>query len=354
MEQVERVLFVSKSEDKYTQDEVIKAFQSLSSLDDIKVFVEKAEDRLYTTWATVDIIDKDGQKVPIQEAIEQQEILMNRGAPVRGGGHKEKDVGKTLSYKVALHPETNTLGILHLNKLYNDNQLDDEMWNDVVKEGLGGSSVGGFATDKKTTYENGSVFEELKGFNWLETTLTSSPRNPYSTGHAFSLVAKSNNKMEKENKTEVAKQEEVTSQENQETTQVPMEDRVAKLEQVISALAEKMEALMQATAGTPTEEVTEADKAEENPEDKKDTEEKVEKEDEEEKKDKEEITKSDFNSLKIELSEIKKAIEDKKVVTVAKSEMPETKSVEKVETVNHKFTEVMKGKVSLKEFTNKK
>lgn len=339
---MDNILIISKAEENtYSTDEVIEAFNSANSLEDMSKYVENAQERLYTSWATVDALDKDGQKVPISEAIKQQEILMERGAPIRSG-HQEKDVGKTLAYRILEHPITKTLGILHLNKIYSHNILDDKVWNDTVKKGKGGSSVGGFSTNKEMIYSDNGIFEELKGFNWLETTLTDKPRNAYSTGHSFSQVAKS-----EEEKMEETKKEETAMQENSE---VSIDQRVANLEEAISQIGSRMEELLKATAGKPDEAEVEADTAKEYDE-KEDT-----AKEEEPKEEKEEVGKSfdvakAFTELKTHMTELKEEVAKKTVVEVAKSERPNTQvTVEKSEKSTYSFNDVMQGKISLEKF----
>lgn len=342
---MDNILIISKAEENtYSTEEVIEAFNSANSLDEMKKYIENAQERLYTSWATVDALDKDGQKVPISEAIKQQEILMERGAPIRAG-HQEKDVGRTLAYRILEHPITKTLGILHLNKIYNHNILDDKVWNDTVKKGKGGSSVGGFSTNKEMVYSDNGIFEELKGFNWLETTLTDKPRNAYSTSHSFSQVAKS-----EEEKMEETKKEETAMQENSE---VSIDQRVANLEEAIGQIGSRMEELLKATAGKPDEAEVEADTAKEYD----DKEETAKEEDKEEKEEpKEEVGKSfdvakAFSELKTHMSEIKEELAKKTVVEVAKSDRPNT-NIDKVEKSekNYSFNDVMQGKISLEKF----
>ena len=346
----QNILIVSKQAKTYSEEEVIKVFNESNDLDEIKKVVESAVDRLYTSWATVDAVDKDRQKVPIDEAIKQKEILMKRGSPIQDT-HTNKNIGKTLAYRVLTHPETNTIGILDLNKIYNDNILDDKVWTETVDGKRQGSSVGGFSTDKEFVSEGGDIFESLKGFNWLETSNVESGCNPFATNQAVSLIAK-NDKMVEEKTTEVIKQEEEVSTE---TPEVSMEDRVVALEEGLGAVMAKLDELVQATAGTPEvekeeeEEMSDEEKAE-------DEEKEVEKEadneeeetaKEEEDKEESEVAKS-LKEMKSELEEVKKKLEDNKVVEVVKTEMPETKV--EAETQKHTFTDVMKGKASMKEF----
>jgi len=341
---------ISKEAKAYSEDEVIEMFNKSNSLDEIKVAVNNAKDRLYTSWATVDAVDKDGQKVPIEEAIAQQKILLERGGPIRSA-HQGKDVGKTLAYRILQHPVTGTTGILHLNKTYNHNLLDDQMWNEV-KSGNGGSSVGGFATDRQFDSDGQSVFESLKGFNWLETTMTGSPRNEFSTAHAFSAIAKSEDKqMVKEKTVQVNKEDNEVSAE---TPEVSMDDRVARLEEGLSAVMSKMDDLIEATSGTPEVEkegeeapaTEEAEVEKEADEEKKADEEEVEKEEGDD-----EVAKS-LKSIKSDMAMVKEQLKKNTVVSVAKSSMPA--EINKAEKEVHNFTDVMSGKVSMSTFVGEK
>ena len=67
------ILLVSKGTETFSELDVVDAFNKTETLDDIKKAVESCQERLYTSWATVDAVDKDGQKIPIDEAIKQQE-----------------------------------------------------------------------------------------------------------------------------------------------------------------------------------------------------------------------------------------------------------------------------------------
>lgn len=332
---------VSKTQDTYSEEQVLSVFNTAKSLDDIERVIKGAEDRIYTTWATVDSVDNDKQKVPIEEAVNQMEILMKRDAPIQDT-HTNKNVGRTLAYRVLEHPVTKTIGILHLNKIYNDNILDDRVWEETVSGKRKGSSVGGFSTDKQVETEGGSIFESLKGFNWLETSNVENPCNPHATNHAMSLVAKSEEKMvEKLQDIKKEGEEDVST----ETTESSVEDRVSALEETMGMALSKLDEVISAVAGTPEvekEAEEETPKAEEETEKMEDEE--VEKEDEEPKKEDEEVAKS-LKEIKTELSELKKKFN---VVEVVKSELPS--QVNKAEKQNYVFTDVMKGKISLNKF----
>jgi len=198
----ENIIFIKKKNDKtLSTDEVLRIFESEDDLDKIKEAVERADDRIVVTWATVDIKDKAGENVPIQDAIKQQDVLLKRDGPI-SDEHTNKIIGKTLAYKVMTHPESNTLGILHLDKYHKDNEYDDIIWNEIQTKERKGSSVGGFnlsnhmGTDKAT----GERAKYLDDFRQVETASVRDPCNPLALNEAFSVVAKSNKSVHDVNK----------------------------------------------------------------------------------------------------------------------------------------------------------
>lgn len=193
-------LYVSKEDlTTYSTDTVIKVFKSSDSLDEIRKYVENAEERLYVSWASVDGVDKDSQKIPIELVIKSQEELMKRDAPIMVK-HTNKKVGKTLAYKVMQHPQKQALGVLHLNLIHKGLLSDDDAWSKIQKGEYKGSSVGGVGRigSKEFDEDTKSMVEVFTEFGQYETSIVHSPANPLALNEAHSVVAKSE-KME-ENK----------------------------------------------------------------------------------------------------------------------------------------------------------
>ena len=112
----------------------------------------------------------------------------------------------------------------------------------------------------------------------------------------------------------------------------------------------KLDALIEATAGTPEVE-KEEDGNPATPEDEKEVEKEADSEEEDTEKEDEDEESEVAKSLKVitsELSEMKKQIAANKVVEVVKSELPAV--VNKAEKETYTMTDVMKGKVSMQKF----
>ncbi|RME52497.1 hypothetical protein D6783_04560 [Candidatus Woesearchaeota archaeon] len=171
--------------------EVIKIFRESNDLEEIKKAVENAKDRLYATFSTVDVRDKEGEKIPIEEAIEQQKAQMERGGVVTDM-HSNDIVGRTLAWKVMPHPATNgRLGILQLNKIYSGTDYLDQVWKEIQEGKRTGSSLGGRNKDVEIVVEDGLPTRVLRGFEHYETATVYSPANQLALNQAVSAVAKS-------------------------------------------------------------------------------------------------------------------------------------------------------------------
>ncbi len=173
-------------------EEVLRAFNNTSDLDEIREAVTNAEDRIYASWASVDVRDRDGERIDIQDIIDDQEVLLRRGGPI-SDSHTNAIVGKTMAYKVLTHPKSNTLGVMHLNRIFSDNPADDLVWKETVSGERKGSSVGGISLQDRFEIEpdTGEMTRVRENFRQYETANVEDPSNPLSLHEAVSAVAKS-------------------------------------------------------------------------------------------------------------------------------------------------------------------
>lgn len=182
---------ISKGEDSGVDTgEVLRVFKQSAELSEIKEIVEKAKERLFVSWATVDAVDKDDERIPIEEAVTQHEIGLRRGGTLNDM-HTNRQVGRMLAYKVMTHPKTKTPGVLQLNKVYNDNDLDDSVWAEIKSGERTGLSLGGFHKKDEYKMEEGKLVKILSGYQQYETSSVYKPANQYALNEAVSSVAKS-------------------------------------------------------------------------------------------------------------------------------------------------------------------
>lgn len=284
----QEILFVNKTNDGMETYQVMDVFETSEDLGAIKTAVEQARDRLYVTWATVDVRDKEKQKVPIEEAIAQQQVLMRRGAPITDH-HTNSIVGRTLAWKVMLHPVSQTLGVLHLEQIYADNERDDIVWEEIVSGKRTGSSVGGFNMHNRPERDpgTGEVTTMLQRFRQVETASVVDPCNPLALNEAFSVVAKGraetttdkygqtlrecNEETKKESSPTEGKEMEAVKKEDFDA----LKSDVQKTNKALSTVAKAVEKLVTKMEEEDTKPPEEEKKEEEKPSDKK----KVKKED---------------------------------------------------------------------------
>jgi len=191
---MKQILFINKKKNPrgFSTDKVIDYFEDTEDLEKIKKVVENAQDRLFVSWATVSVKDKAGELIPMEDIVKEEEILLERGGPI-SDEHSNRIHGKTLAYKVLEHPETKSMGVLHLNKIFDHNDLDDKIWDEIKSGEREGSSVAGYNTETKigTDEVTGERAKILEGFHHLETASVRDPCNPMATNEAYSVVAKS-------------------------------------------------------------------------------------------------------------------------------------------------------------------
>lgn len=173
-------------------DKVIQSFMDAKNIDEVKASVENAVDRMYVSWASVDVKDHDNEIIPIEDIIKDQDTLLERGGPI-SDEHSNRIIGRTMAYTVMVHPTSGTEGVLHLNKIFADNDLDDKVWSEIKSGERTGSSVGGYNQSVSFTKDpmTGQPIKQLDGFRQFETASVRSPCNPLALNEAVSAIAKS-------------------------------------------------------------------------------------------------------------------------------------------------------------------
>lgn len=185
------ILMVSKGETLSTH-EIKRFFENSDDLNKLKSMVEKAKDRLFLSWDTVEVPDKVNETIKIDEyLIRKYEVYVNERNGAISDNHSNKIVGQTLSYKPMKHPEEKEFGILTLNKIFNNYSIDDKVWKGIVSGERGGVSVSGESHKQDTNWEKGIPVKEIKQMDVLEKATTERPCNPLSLNISTSMVAKS-------------------------------------------------------------------------------------------------------------------------------------------------------------------
>lgn len=189
---MKEIIFIKKKKDEILTDDLVKLFEETSDLEKIKSNVEQAKERITVTWASVDTIDKAGELIPIEDIIKEQDTLLERNGPI-SDEHTNRIIGETLAWKVLKHPKSKTLGVLHLDKYFDHNEFDDQVWKEIQSGERTGASVGGFNKgESKGVGSKGEDVKVLEGFRQFETASVFDPCNPLALTEAYSVLAKSN------------------------------------------------------------------------------------------------------------------------------------------------------------------
>ncbi|MFA5412785.1 MAG: hypothetical protein WC350_05570 [Candidatus Micrarchaeia archaeon] len=124
----------------------ISILSGMEMLDDDFTIVN-SEDRIFKTWATVEIRDNQGDIMPIEVFMKSMPTLIKRGAPLHVI-HSNIVVGKIINYGfVKEHPKYKKPAMWIEGMIYKDYQSDDEAWNGLVmKRYLGISPAGRIAS----------------------------------------------------------------------------------------------------------------------------------------------------------------------------------------------------------------
>lgn len=151
------------------------------------------KDRLVRSWASVEVTDKQGDIVPIDEMKRVLNTWFKRGATMIDQ-HSNRPIGRGLRWMEAEHPETGKPGIIIDYQVFDDYSVDDDVWNDIKTGKRTGLSIGGRATGEPElkmddyTKEPGKY---LHGLELYEISPVDRPANQFGKNIAVNYLAKS-------------------------------------------------------------------------------------------------------------------------------------------------------------------
>lgn len=159
------------------------------NLEQIEVYND--QDRILQGWGTVEVVDRQGQVVPIDEIFKLMPVFVERGAPIMDM-HTNKLVGKMLNYEKKIDPRSGKEGIFLTVKIFDHLITDDMVWDKIKKGEYTGFSMGGSAGLKLENYQvGGQVAELLKEIGLFEFSVVDRPANQLSTFTGINAIAKS-------------------------------------------------------------------------------------------------------------------------------------------------------------------
>lgn len=147
--------------------------------------------RIFEAWGSVEIVDKDGELIPIEELEKVMPILMDRGGYIIDQ-HTNRVVGKILNYEIKEHPETGKKGVFIRGKIFDDYELDDEVWEEIKSGKRTGLSFGGRSKKQEIAFSFDSkqpvkILQDIEGY---EFSVVDKPANPLATFEWVNPIAK--------------------------------------------------------------------------------------------------------------------------------------------------------------------
>jgi len=150
-----------------------------------------SDKRIFEAWGSVEIKDKDGELIPIEELEKVMPILMDRGGYIIDQ-HTNRVVGKILNYEIKEHPETGKKGVYIRGKIFNDYELDDQVWEEIKSGKRTGLSFGGRSKKQEIafSFENKEPVKVLREIEGYEFSVVDKPANPLATFEWINPIAK--------------------------------------------------------------------------------------------------------------------------------------------------------------------
>lgn len=151
------------------------------------------DQRVARGWATVEVKDKQGDIVPIDQIKKVLNTWMSRGAPMMDQ-HTNRPVGKGLTWQIKEHPKTKKQGILLDYMIFSDYSVDDTVWKEIKSGKRQGLSIGGRAMGKpemKADDFTGEMGKYISDMELYEISPVDGPANQFGENIAINYMAKS-------------------------------------------------------------------------------------------------------------------------------------------------------------------
>lgn len=150
-------------------------------------------DRLVRSWMSVEVTDKQGDIVPVDQLKKVLNTWFKRGATMMDQ-HTNRPIGRGLRWQESVHEETKKPGIILDYQIFDDYSIDNQIWEDIKEGKRTGLSIGGRATEKPAMKEDdytGSMGKYLQGLELYEVSPVDTPANQFGTNIAVNYLAKS-------------------------------------------------------------------------------------------------------------------------------------------------------------------
>lgn len=196
------------------------------------------ERRLFKAYGSVEMYDRDGELIPMEEFHRFMDIWMARGAPIMDS-HSNRQIGKGLNYNFET-TEDGKEAVKITGEIYKDYPLDDKVWKEIKSGDRKGLSLGAdfYAPVEQT--EKGSILRGLVGYEFSVVK---------ETGNQGALFQEISLAKGKENMAEV-KKEDVLIEEKPEA-ELDVKQLIGELLEKFNKIEERLNIVEDAMSGKP-------------------------------------------------------------------------------------------------------
>jgi phage head maturation protease len=149
------------------------------------------EDRIFQSWGSVEMIDRQGDLLPIDEFRPVVEKLLAAGHQIPlQDSHTNHNVGVITKVEFLNTPDGKK-GLFLTGRVYSRYDSDTDVWNALKNGEYTGLSLGGKAGDKIPVCDQNGCYNLLRNPEIWEFSLVSTPANPGALITEFNKLAKS-------------------------------------------------------------------------------------------------------------------------------------------------------------------
>lgn len=151
------------------------------------------DERLVRSWMSVDVRDKQGDRIPIEAFKKVMNTWFKRGATMIDQ-HSNRPIGKGLTWKEETHPQSGKQGIILDWQCFKDYDLDDQVWEEVKDGTREGLSIGARAKNipkLKFNSETGEHEKFIPKIELYEVSPVKGTANQLAQNIAINYLAKS-------------------------------------------------------------------------------------------------------------------------------------------------------------------
>lgn len=156
--------------------------------------ISNEDERKFQGYLSVEVVDKQGELIPITEIEKVMDTLMKRGGFITDE-HSNRVVGKIVNWQKT--EKDGKPAILVTGVIFKDYKIDDIVWERIKTGEYSGLSFGGSNTQKMEKYIGGKPVRVLADLESYEVAVCSEPANPEAKIMEVNTLAKSDKEEKK-------------------------------------------------------------------------------------------------------------------------------------------------------------